>query len=351
MELVAFCDKDPEMLTEAVCEARDVLGFATNGYTDYEEMLEKEKPDLVHIVTSPAVPRHTWLEPARDAGVKALVLEKPYALTPNEHFAVSQAVSQVHDSMLVMVNHQRRYMDFAYALREILQHGYLGDITHIYAQAQGEIMEMATHLIDLVLLATGDQEPLLTWATINGGNHYDVPYLNCPDNLLAMMVFPERVRVTFEVTVDAMSKPDWRNVNRERDTEHYPNRCNLYVYGTNGRFWWREYGDWGYRFEKGPIEGEGIIEQEAKLTDYFADDPPAQKRFNQHIRDIIQPKRRGQTPEAHHSRFELAYLGMKCLLTMYKSALQNKALNDLQPIGQHGWDLLKAQVNNWGIEP
>ena len=54
------------------------------GYTDYVEMLKKEKPDIIHAVTEPTVPRHIWVEPAAEAGVKALVIEKPLALRPSE---------------------------------------------------------------------------------------------------------------------------------------------------------------------------------------------------------------------------------------------------------------------------
>ena len=74
MEVIAICEIDAERLKNAANELN------VTGYTDYKEMLKIEKPDIVHAVTDPTVPRHIWVEPAADAGVKALVIEKPIAL-------------------------------------------------------------------------------------------------------------------------------------------------------------------------------------------------------------------------------------------------------------------------------
>ena len=78
MKVVAICEIDDERLKTAVEELK------IPGYKDYAEMLEKEKPDIVHAVTEPTVPRHIWVEPAAEAGVKALVIEKPLALRPGK---------------------------------------------------------------------------------------------------------------------------------------------------------------------------------------------------------------------------------------------------------------------------
>ena len=47
MKVIAICEIDEERLKVAVEELN------IPGYTDYVEMLEKEKPDIVHAVTEP----------------------------------------------------------------------------------------------------------------------------------------------------------------------------------------------------------------------------------------------------------------------------------------------------------
>ena len=68
MEVVAVCEVDDQRRKSAVEDLN------ITGYADYSEMLEKEQPDIVHAVTMPTVPRHIWVEPAAEAGVRALVI-------------------------------------------------------------------------------------------------------------------------------------------------------------------------------------------------------------------------------------------------------------------------------------
>jgi len=72
--LAAVCDMNEERLHPFAEE----FGFE-NRYTSYEEMLEKEKPDVLHIVTPPNL-RYSLMKVASDAGVPACVIEKPIAL-------------------------------------------------------------------------------------------------------------------------------------------------------------------------------------------------------------------------------------------------------------------------------
>ena len=147
MKVVAICEVDEERRKAAV-ETLNVLGYA-----DYQEMLEKEQPDIVHAVTMPTVPRSIWVEPAAAAGVKALVIEKPIALRPKE--AADLTAAQQKTGLKIIVNHQRRYIrPFATKLLELLEDG-LGAVHFIRASTQGEITDMNTHLMDLVLFVIG----------------------------------------------------------------------------------------------------------------------------------------------------------------------------------------------------
>jgi predicted dehydrogenase len=330
MEFVAFCDINEEKFEELTAN------YGVRAYSDYETALQSELPDIVHVVTSPAVPRYTWIEPAARYNVKAIVLEKPYALTPEEKKSVDDAVYG-HPEILVIVNHQRRYMDFAIKLRELLKNESLGEIRHIYAQAQGEIMEMGTHIMDLVLMAVGDVKPESIWAAVSGGENYSKPGFNCPDNLIAQIVFPERVRATVEVGIDCVAKPNFSVIQPKHSETFYANRCSLYIYGTFGFLWWREYGDWGYFLYD-------HFRRYNCRSDYQDDDPVAQSRLTEAI------KRDLEDGIWHECEFRKADMGLTCIFGAYKSALLGRRLVEidfLEPgpmLTQDEWEILRSRL-------
>ena len=75
MTLVAACDLNPERL-RACGERFRVPGL----YADFEAMLRTERPDVLHVVTPPRI-REEPIRLAAEHGVKAVIVEKPVALT------------------------------------------------------------------------------------------------------------------------------------------------------------------------------------------------------------------------------------------------------------------------------
>jgi len=162
MRVVAFCEADPDRRAEAA-KATGLPVYADNG-----EMLERERPDIVHAVTSPLVPRALWVDPATSAGVRVLVVEKPLALRPSE--AESLFDTAAGTGLKIAVNHQRRYMPFADALLDLLadEETGLGSVHFVRASTYGRVMDLSTHLLDLALLALGDVAPTHVWAVAEG---------------------------------------------------------------------------------------------------------------------------------------------------------------------------------------
>ena len=185
MRVVALCEIDEER-RDAGAKALGV-----EGYADYEQMLDKERPDVVHVVTSPAIPRAVWVEPAADFGVKVLVVEKPLAVRPREAEALREA--QQRTGLRVIVNHQRRYMPFADRLRELHASDCLGTVHFVRASLQGDLMDMSTHLMDVVLMALQDVPPVAVWAVAEGRDGDDPN----PRNFMATYTFAGGVRVLF----------------------------------------------------------------------------------------------------------------------------------------------------------
>ena len=183
MEVVAVCEVDDQRRKSAVEDLNIIC------YADYGEMLEKEQPDIVHAVTMPTVPRHIWVEPAARAGVGALVIEKPIALRPREAERLDAA--QEGTNLKIIVNHQRRYLPFADKIREFQAEDKLGEVHFVRASTQGEITDMDTHLMDLVLLTVGDVPPTDVWATIEGGETYQTDLLNWPGESDSCLYVPQ----------------------------------------------------------------------------------------------------------------------------------------------------------------
>ena len=101
INLIAACDKDSERLAAFGQKFK-----IKNLHEDYEEMLIKEKPDIVHIVTQPDF-RIVPIEIAIKHNVRAVILEKPVVMMPSEAEQLRK-ISQ-KTGIKIIVNMQRRY--------------------------------------------------------------------------------------------------------------------------------------------------------------------------------------------------------------------------------------------------
>ncbi len=315
MQVTALCEIDTGRLDAAAKELN------VTGYTDYQEMLNAEKPDIVHAVTQPTVPRHIWVEPAAEAGVKALVIEKPIALRPRE----AEALADVHEKtgLKIIVNHQRRYLPFAEKLLEFFAEDSLGDIHFIRASTQGEITDMDTHLMDVVLFALKDIPITHVWGAVEGGETYEVPNLQCPENLMAIYTFENGARVFFESARNAFGTIDFPGSNP---------RCNLDFWGTKGRMWWRENGSWGYQLD-------GMEETFVEKTEFGTDDRYGQRAFTQAIATWLDDEN-----QPHRNRLEFALLGFDIIMAAYRSALIGERIAFPPKLTDEEWVELKNRI-------
>ena len=76
-------------------------------YTDYREMFEKEKPELVQVSTPPNV-RLAVLEAAETAGVPLAIVEKPLAIQGEDYVALRDFVAR-KPKIKVAINHQLQF--------------------------------------------------------------------------------------------------------------------------------------------------------------------------------------------------------------------------------------------------
>ncbi len=195
----------PEVQLVAVSDANSATAaaaaerFGTKGYTDYREMLAKEKPQAVSI----AVPTQLHQEVATaalEAGADVLV-EKPITATIDEGKQLNELAH--HLGRQLMVGHIVRFNPAIQVLKQKLQNGDLGRIFQIACRRIGPfparirdvgvVIDLAPHDLDIMRYLTG-LDPLRIYAETERRIHTEHE-----DLLLGLLRFPDGVTGTLEI--------------------------------------------------------------------------------------------------------------------------------------------------------
>ena len=123
-------------------------------YTDYKEMLEKEKLDLLSVCTTARVRAQIVIEAAR-AGVKAIWAEKPIAFSLQEADEMVR-VCELEGTRLA-VNCARRWNPFFAEARRMIDDGELGRILQVTGYGQCGLSHNGSHLIDILRYMAGGE--------------------------------------------------------------------------------------------------------------------------------------------------------------------------------------------------
>jgi len=253
IRLNAVCDKRKERLDEYGRKYR-----VPRLYEDLETMLKEEKPDVLHIVTPPAI-REEPMELAARYGVKGIIVEKPIALNPAQANKIKGLARRT--GLKIAVNMQRRYFKTCQDLKKILDEGKIGDIHWVRCVTRGNILSMGPHAVDLLLYFLNNVSPNCVWAAASGMNGYDYGH-PAPANMLIQYVFPGEKVVYFEDAEDAIGtigeKDFWQHLEFD-------------FWGTKGRAWWAQNRDWGY-------QAEGMKTSRVEKCSW-GDDVPGQREF------------------------------------------------------------------------
>ena len=157
VELAAVCDLDAER-ARGLADGRPV-------YTDWHEMLEREAPDAVFVCTPPLTHREPALA-ALERGIH-LYLEKPIARGLDDARAIVAAAERA--TAVCAVGYQWRGIDVLDTLREALAGQEVGLVIGSgtgptesrpwflnRAQGGGNLLERASHIIDLERAVAGE---------------------------------------------------------------------------------------------------------------------------------------------------------------------------------------------------
>jgi len=200
LEIVALCDIVPENMEDKI--KRFKLPPDIRRYTDYREMLEKEKPELAGIATESGKHAHIALDCIK-AGCN-IIIEKPIALSLEEADAIINASDET--GIKVCACHQNRFNKSIQKIREAVEEGRFGRLFHgtahirwnrdkgYYSQAPwrgtweqdgGALMNQCIHNIDLLRWMMGD-DIIEVMAYTDRLNH---DYIQAEDLGLALIKF------------------------------------------------------------------------------------------------------------------------------------------------------------------
>jgi hypothetical protein len=182
----------------------------------------------------------------------------------------------------VVDEHQRRYMPFADALLDLLHDEAtgLGPVHFVRGSTMGRVMDLGPHLLDLGLLALGEADLTEVWAAADG--HEEHPEYPGPRRLLAAYAAAGGARLLIEATPEGEATVGTRDFAADYPAfmpDYGPYRCAIDIWAERGRFWWREYGTWGYECRgRAPVQAP---------TAFKRDDLPAQRAFTRGILDWL----------------------------------------------------------------
>lgn len=314
LEIVAICDLvEANMIDKKL---KFELDDSVKQYIDYEEMLEKEKPELVAIATESGKHAQIALK-CMDYGCN-LIIEKPIALSIEDANKIVEKANRLN--LKVCANHQNRFNKSIQKIREALEKNRFGKMfygtAHIrwcrdheyydradwrgtWEQDGGALMNQCIHNIDLLRWMMGDE--VVEVVGMTDRLHHD--YIQAEDLGIALIRFKNGSYGIVEGT-----------------TNIYPKNLEetLYLFG-----------------EKGTVKAGGqsvnVIE-EWRFSDMLDDPEDVKKRFHENppnvygyghtplYADVIDAIKNDRKP---YVDAEAGKRALELVLAIYKSAAEN----------------------------
>lgn len=322
LEFVGICDIDKQMIYDktAKFDLKDV-----HQYTDYHEMLEKEKPELVAIATETGKHAAIALD-CITAGCN-LIIEKPIALSIADADAIIEAAKI--KGVKVCVSHQNRFNKSIQKIRGAIESNRFGRMfygtAHIrwcrdeeyYAKAKwrgtweqdgGALMNQCIHNIDLLCWMMGDEVDEVFGMT-DRLNH---PYIEAEDLGIALVKFRNGAYGIIEGTTDLFPK------NLEETLYLFGEKGTVKAGGTSVN----RIEEWRFSYQLD--EPEQVIAQ-------FREDPPNVYGFG-HMplyADVINAIQNDREP---YVNAEAGKRAMELVLAIYKSAAEQQSVKF--PLGE-----------------
>jgi predicted dehydrogenase len=311
--LVAACDPHEEKV-RAFCERYGI----PSQYTNVAQMLERERPDVIHVVTRPNA-RLDILELASDLGVPAAIVEKPIASGSEEYTALRRFAGRTR--MKACVNHQLHFHPRLVELRKAVRDGAIGRVGFVEASARLNLAYQGTHLLQLIGGFVGPAEPVSVFGQVAGAaglsgdrDHYS------PDECVAAIEFSTGTRAQLLCGPGAPRTND--------GAAHLQKR--IAVYGSFGAAEWTMW-SWQHTLPSGTSAGGS--------HDYFEEDALGQSALTEAAFDWLDDDGR-----VHPTNLASALNEFNVIVGIYLSALRHAHIRLPAPAEPDLLDSLRAHL-------
>jgi len=315
LEFLAICDIDPANMEEKALKFE--LSDDVKRYTDYKEMLAKEKPELVAIATESGKHAAIALD-CIEAGCN-VIIEKPIALSIEDANAIIEAARK--KGVKVCANHQNRFNKSIKKIRDAYEKKRFGRLfyatAHIrwnrnweyYSRAKwrgtweqdgGALMNQCIHNIDLLRWMMGNDIDEV-FAYTDKLNH---DYIEAEDLGIALIKFKNGAYGIVEGTTDIYPK------NLEE---------TLYIFGEKGTI--KAGGQSVNRIEEWNFSDE--LDDPKEVIENFNENPPNVYGFGHTplYEDVIDAIKNDREPLVSGEDGKRA---LELVLAIYKSAATGK---------------------------
>ena len=302
-KLAALCDMDEERLNAF----GDDFGIASR-YTDLDEMLEKEKPDVLHIVTSPVIPssneriRYPLMKQASDHSVPAAIIEKPVAVEGEDWKQIARLAEETKTKFVV--NTQLNFHPKNLELKKDVAEGRIGEIKFIDASARSRAAEQGGHVLQLVSSYIDNACPVRVLGQISGNEYLTAATHPAPTHVIGHVLYDNGLHVSlaFGTEMAQMASDDPGIYSHKR----------VFVVGTTGFVHWR-FSSW----ERATLDGG----YESGPLNYGEQDVVAQANFTEAIFDWLDDEN-----NVHPTHLKQSLVESNIILGMYQSGLTNEII-------------------------
>ena len=223
-KIVAICDMNEKRLNDF----GDTFSIKTR-YTNLDEMLQKEKPDVVHMTMAPTI-RASLMTRLADAGVPGVIVEKPICVGADDYKAL-RALNARSKTKFV-VNHQLRHHPKLLELLKYVGEGKIGEVRFIDASCGLPMAGQGVHVLDLMFAFNGYAKAKSVFGALSGWEDLKGTHPG-PNTAEYVIGFENGVRGVLQSgpgapMYDDGADPTWT---------HYQKR--VAVYGTHGFVHWR----------------------------------------------------------------------------------------------------------------
>jgi predicted dehydrogenase len=141
-EIVALADLSPDVMNEYDEVFAENDDYKAQHFTDFREMLQVAKPDVVSIGVWHSGHAPMTVAAAAAGGVKAILCEKPMADSLGA--AADMLMVCERNNVKLVIGHQRRFLPAYTLAKQMIEDGEIGDVRLITSVAGDGLLAMSS---------------------------------------------------------------------------------------------------------------------------------------------------------------------------------------------------------------